>query len=462
MSYKSHKKAPGRAFDHLYDLTHKSTSRGMKMMNFKALRKTAPLHIIPCYSSMFTDQITKRRNFYFHQRNTLPIKSCVPQKAPTTFRCNRTIDTNMFVCNPSSSKTVSFHEEVCSRQPKKLRSVKCQTVYRESSAQTDPWLPPATLRDREKCFPEVLTVNCDHEPGVRDVEAIERSRLRQEWENISPKASKEKLPVRLAQLEAFEWENFITRERDLNENQMERMEQVAQMIDDREENVSVFNDAMLENVYRRSKSELERQRSKLHLSHQRKMRKLSRAVLEPEVAEFVKIKPERSLMNLLDSSKSLEELYKSPTAVDSTLSLSKRLNSRKKLWEPKESLKESAHGVRSEQNLRKLCDSLKLVEKREGLRCQTRRSVCTQFIDMSQGFDEDQENLYENKNLIRKTIKGLAVWSKYKEGIESLKSKIEKLRNVNKLCGRDCSETVVVRESTSALNLMIEPLLASI
>src|SRR5690349_2935840 len=99
MSYKSHKKSPNRAFDHLYDLTNKSTASGVRMRNFKALGKSAPLHIIPCYSSMFSDLLTKRRNFYFQQRNPLPIIPCEMQRAPTIV-CNRSINTNMFLHHP--------------------------------------------------------------------------------------------------------------------------------------------------------------------------------------------------------------------------------------------------------------------------------------------------------------------------------------------------------------------------
>jgi hypothetical protein len=46
MSYKSHVKSSGRAFDHLYDPNHKSDGSRTYKLNFKALAKTAPMHIV--------------------------------------------------------------------------------------------------------------------------------------------------------------------------------------------------------------------------------------------------------------------------------------------------------------------------------------------------------------------------------------------------------------------------------
>lgn len=427
-------------------------------MDFKALGKTAPLHIIPCYANMFTDRPLRRRNFYFQQRNPLPTNPCCSQ----IFVCNRAIDTNIFVYNPNQTEK-ALHEETSYPKAKEMRSVRCQTMFRESSAQTDPWLPGAKLREGEKCFPEVLMVNCDFEPGSREIEAVERSRLRRHWENLLPSFSKEELPKRLAQLEAFEWEKIIARERELNEHQFDRMQQVTQMIHDREENANAFNGAMLENVYQRSKAELEKKRSKLFLIHQRKLRKLKGMLPQDDLKKNMH---ERSKLNVLESNsiQSMAELFKSTNLGTCLIDFSKRLESRKKLWHPKGTVKESSHGVRSEHNLRKLCDSLKTNKKRDGLQCRLRRPITTELIDSSDAIDdrENREQMNEDSKLLRVTLKGISDRNNWIAGMENSMSCIENYRRTFQIGECDYSETVAKQANVHAVNLVVDPLVTSI
>lgn len=72
MSYRSHTAAPSRVFDHLYDpLFTTSDQKNIVKENSIALTRSAPIHIYPVYSSMFSEG-HKQRNFYSYQKNVLP------------------------------------------------------------------------------------------------------------------------------------------------------------------------------------------------------------------------------------------------------------------------------------------------------------------------------------------------------------------------------------------------------
>lgn len=73
MSYKSHRVAPARAFDHLYDPLYTTSSvQNIYKENYNALSRTAPMHIVPVYNTMFTDMPSRPRNYYTLQQNPLP------------------------------------------------------------------------------------------------------------------------------------------------------------------------------------------------------------------------------------------------------------------------------------------------------------------------------------------------------------------------------------------------------
>lgn len=65
-------------------------------------------------------------------------------------------------------------------------------------------------------------------PGLRDMEIIERSRKRRQWETSLPSIQGvEDITSRATALEAFEWEEWISREREINECQYARLKIVA-------------------------------------------------------------------------------------------------------------------------------------------------------------------------------------------------------------------------------------------
>ena len=369
MSYKSHSKSANRAFDHIYDPVHKSSSQAIKL-NYKALAKTAPLHVIPCHSTMFTDLVTRPRNFYFSQQNQLPfnpsdIRGC------QRMLCDRAINTNLFFLTPIELCHNSIEPEIYQSTPK-TRSIECQTKYRESTAQTEPWLPDVKLRDGEKELPEVLLVNCLNEPVLRDVEAIERQRIRRDWEKALPDVATKDFPLRTAQLEVFELENFFAREKEMNEMQKDRMEQVSQMIDDRQQTHRFFAEAILENVQMRNEIEMEQKKKKLNISVQRKLRQVEQKLHHQRACDCVDYSPTFK-KEVLNPKVDLHVFFKASTVTAVSEKLSKLSNKRKILWKPKDRVKEAAHGFLKESNLKLLCESLKKDDKKtDSFKCRSR------------------------------------------------------------------------------------------
>lgn len=72
MSYRSHTAAPSRVFDHIYDpLFTTSDPKNVFKEDCIALARSAPIHVYPVYSSMFSE-FSHKRNFYAYQKNILP------------------------------------------------------------------------------------------------------------------------------------------------------------------------------------------------------------------------------------------------------------------------------------------------------------------------------------------------------------------------------------------------------
>lgn len=122
----------------------------------------------------------------------------------------------------------------------KMNTIGCQTVYREQSAQTRPFFPkPQFQRDAD--LPEVVYVadliEGDEIPGRYEAEVVLRARKRRNWEKLLQEASAsgiEQNEKRLI-LEAFEWENWLAREEDLENEQQERLDYVRKMLNKRTE-----------------------------------------------------------------------------------------------------------------------------------------------------------------------------------------------------------------------------------
>ncbi|EDV54831.2 uncharacterized protein LOC6549246 [Drosophila erecta] len=121
-----------------------------------------------------------------------------------------------------------------------------QTLYRESSAQTLAFLPEILNQDKSKTLELYALAKLlpgDKPPGLHEVEFLERARkrwkfseaLRDNFKRLLREARKVSIKTQYKEiLEAFEWEQWIQREEDIQECQMMRLEIVIKMFDKRE------------------------------------------------------------------------------------------------------------------------------------------------------------------------------------------------------------------------------------
>lgn len=98
-------------------------------------------------------------------------------------------------------------------------------------------------------------------PGLREVEIVERARKRRRWEMALPPIKlAEEIPSRVAAVEAFEWEEWIAREKDINECQQARLKIVADLIAKREKKHQDATNQKLESCRRRILMERKQQK----------------------------------------------------------------------------------------------------------------------------------------------------------------------------------------------------------
>ena len=98
-------------------------------------------------------------------------------------------------------------------------------------------------------------------PGLREVEIVERARKRRSWEMVLPPIrNPEEIASRVAAVEAFEWEEWIAREKDINECQQARLKIVADIIVQREKKHLDATNQKLENCKKRILTERKHQK----------------------------------------------------------------------------------------------------------------------------------------------------------------------------------------------------------
>lgn len=248
-----------------------SGTRDLWRNNVKSLAISGQVQIYPVYKTMFTDLPWRPRNYFIRQRNALPFDnrriSDIPEHCNQNSRqlkgtgtCVGGVDRAKYFNIPlGNTKTISLHLDMkaaeCKCYPEgnaadknsirtpPQKTVGMQTMYRETSAQTRPWLPPAKIADGELETPEIVYVaemmRDDPEgsmPGIYEAEMVARARKRRLWEKSLPAiATFEEWNHRKLALEAFEWEEWIGRENKIDYCQRLRLGIVQQMMMNRKE-----------------------------------------------------------------------------------------------------------------------------------------------------------------------------------------------------------------------------------
>ncbi|XP_054744824.1 uncharacterized protein LOC129249183 [Anastrepha obliqua] len=176
-----------------------------------------------------------------------------------------------------------FEEE--KKKPFKTRGT--QSLYRESSAQTLPFLPDVSNKQDEleqiELFKLPTILPGDGPPGLYQVEVLERMRkrwafaqalkenLRRQIEEVKEKA---KTPEHSIILQAFEWEHWIEREEYIQECQMLRLEILIGMFNKREEEMHAKSKTRIEQSYEQILARRDASLHKNQVEYDREMRQL--------------------------------------------------------------------------------------------------------------------------------------------------------------------------------------------
>lgn len=422
-TYKSHQESSTRAFDHLYDPNFIGNEGKIHHLNCKSIYQTAPMHIIPCFYSMFSE--IRRNKFYFPQRNRLPYNSndCCAKIVNKKF-----VNQNLF----SVPSNVAFDENLYRLDPESplpsmsMKNKVSQTIYREAEMQTEPYLPNPKLRIDETKLPEILYVECDEEPDLRDIEKIERDIIRRKWED-----NLRQLPISLKekvkQMKVFEIREQLLREKELHEVQQKRMDYVLDQLNQRDETAKLKCREKIMNVYKTASEMSIKERAKIEVKNERRLRQLARSNINS------KTKFQKS--NLPRTSKSLDlgqlKLYDCPedSKIDYDL-----YGNRNALWVSKQKVKVITHCMSKEkirENLYKeiMQHNTKLEKNAE---YQIRRPKCQESNPVDEVYEcgGDQEDIPLDHILIQKTMKGVAIQKSLKTG---MKNNIKEIHRQRKL-----------------------------
>ncbi|XP_055641283.1 cilia- and flagella-associated protein 91-like [Toxorhynchites rutilus septentrionalis] len=396
MTYRSHIVGPSRVFDHIYDpLFIASDRKDICRANNVALSRSAPIGIFPVYQTMFSELPRMTRNHYVMHRNPLPyypdvqVKSgCKPPQINDLSRILGT-ERSKFFCHPTAGESgtlVKMSDSIddfchCDQSVEpRCRDVGSQTVYRESSAQTQPWMPSAVLKDADFGTAEIVyvaeVIQHTRYPGINEVEIIERARKKRSWEYaLGSCDSVEEWAQQKLVLQIFEWEEWVARERQIDRYQMLRLQLVAKIMEKRERDTKQATESKMENTKNRINAERNKAMEKLRINHERNIRKLEKKRMDSKANKFQsthssKADEPSALMASSKKGQCKKSYHYDPNLIEVGLTklerkttvahkLSDVNNQRPELWKPKQVCRESQKGFWSDHFLKKLYESLK-------------------------------------------------------------------------------------------------------
>ncbi|XP_035776239.1 cilia- and flagella-associated protein 91-like [Anopheles albimanus] len=471
MTYRSHMVGPSRAFDHIYDPLYVASDRkDVCRANHAALARTAPIGIFPVYQSMFSELPRLTRNHYVMHRNPLPYFPEVhisplrlPHPSAVAADMSKVLGAERpkFFCHPNMGETGcnvryaadSTEEEYCGcdgyEPPEhgpdqggpRFREVASQTMYRESSAQTQPWMPTAVLKESVMPAAEIVYVAemLQHTrfPGVNEVEIVERARRKRSWEYaLGSCDSIDEWRQQKLMLQIFEWEEWVARERQIDRYQMLRLQLVAKIMEKRERDTHQATEGKMENTKRRINKARNDAMHKLEVTFERNLRKLERKRQE-QIARYgsrargqadVPLVSLEALRSGGRKKYSKQSYDYDPNLIEVGLAkLEKKAtithkfvdprDQRPELWKPKEVCREFQKGFWSDSFLRKLYESLKQFRNRKD----SERTVPQCLIVVSSPTEslipsplpatspeKENDTLYQQAILLQRLLRGRA------------------------------------------------------
>lgn len=168
----------------------------------------------------------------------------------------------MNVCLNITSPACEPCDPVETSKKEPFQSVACQTQYRESSAQTKPFLPPPLVKDGSET-PEAMhivdLIHGDGLPGIHEAEIVERARRRRKCEaTLKKSGTDEEWNNRCIMLEAIEWEDWLARENDIEHCQQLRLEIVRNIMYSRHSIIRQNSAAKISSSVKRLEEERDR------------------------------------------------------------------------------------------------------------------------------------------------------------------------------------------------------------
>lgn len=119
----------------------------------------------------------------------------------------------------------------------KSRSISCQTIYREQSAQTKPYLPQIQYQpgiETTELFQFDTAFDGDEPLNLSDVIAINRRRKRLECEKILKQCNDDLAKQKPHIFETLEWQEWLTHEHDVENTQSMRYRYVQEKLKQRD------------------------------------------------------------------------------------------------------------------------------------------------------------------------------------------------------------------------------------
>lgn len=162
----------------------------------------------------------------------------------------RTLNLKLDITN--KIKGTERRAETVERKP---HSVACQTMYREQSAQTRPYLPspkPCDNSTSEELVRLARLYASEGPPGVFEVEMVERERKILKWEKaLNDLVGSSDWSKKREILEAIEWENLLAKEQEIEKRQLQRLLFVENALKERTDcNLGAFTDVISDSIDR--------------------------------------------------------------------------------------------------------------------------------------------------------------------------------------------------------------------
>jgi len=132
------------------------------------------------------------------------------------------------------------------------KTIGTQSDFRESEAQTDPFTPDYVVKEGET--PEVLTLTAFKHGnglpmGLREVELVERARLKRTVEASFPPVTDDRsFALRAQMMEALETKQWADREADLKRDQDTRLEKLEQQLQQRSAALEAKHEARVDQL----------------------------------------------------------------------------------------------------------------------------------------------------------------------------------------------------------------------